>query len=178
MKTGIFIPDIARLQRFKLVALDVGDLRKNKDKLRVVVRRSKTDQEGKGFEKTIPHGCFIRPVALIREWLDAAGITEEPVFRPMSRSGRVRGLAKSANPPCLTTRAVGDIIKGYAKAAGLDASTFGAHSLRAGYITTAAERGADLSRVMDQSGHRDPRTVIGYIRRTNAFKDHSGSGFL
>jgi integrase len=63
-------------------------------------------------------------------------------------------------------------------AAGLDASTFGAHSLRAGYITTAAERGADLARIMDQSGHRDPKTVVGYIRRANAFKDHSGSGFL
>jgi hypothetical protein len=50
--------------------------------------------------------------------------------------------------------------------------------LRAGYITTAAERGADLVRIMDQSGHRDTRTVVGYIRRANAFKDHSGSGFL
>ncbi len=63
-------------------------------------------------------------------------------------------------------------------AAGLDASTFGAHSLRAGYITTAAERGADLARIMDQSGHRDPRTVVGYIRRANAFKGHWGRGFL
>jgi len=57
-------------------------------------------------------------------------------------------------------------------------STFGAHSLRAGYITSAAERGADLARFMDQSGHRDPRTVVGYIRRPNALKGHSGSGFL
>ncbi|TXN60585.1 DNA recombinase, partial [Methylobacterium sp. WL30] len=24
----------------------------------------------------------------------------------------------------------------------------------------------------------DPRTVVGYIRRANAFKGHSGSGFL
>ena len=36
----------------------------------------------------------------------------------------------------------------------------------------------DLARIMDQSGHRDPRTVVGYIRRANAFKGHSGSGFL
>ncbi|MGH1592283.1 tyrosine-type recombinase/integrase (plasmid) [Methylobacterium phyllosphaerae] len=70
------------------------------------------------------------------------------------------------------------VIKHYCAAAGLDASTFGAHSLRAGYITSAAERGADLARIMDQSGHRDPRTVVGYIRRANAFKGHSGSGFL
>lgn len=33
-------------------------------------------------------------------------------------------------------------------------------------------------RIMDQSGHRDLRTVVGYIRRANAFKGHSGSGFL
>jgi site-specific recombinase XerD len=166
-------------RRSELVALDVADLREDKDGLRVLVRRSKVDQEGRGFEKAIPHGRYIRPVALVREWLDAAEITDGPIFRPVSRSGRVRVLSQVAKePPRLTTRAVGDIIKIYAEAAGLDASTFGAHSLRAGYITTAAERGADLARIMDQSGHRDPRTVVGYIRRANAFKDHSGSGFL
>lgn len=60
--------------------------------------------------------------------------------------------------PRLTTQAVADVIKRYTKAAGLDASTFGAHSLRAGYITTAAERRADLTRIMDQSGHREARS--------------------
>jgi site-specific recombinase XerD len=177
-------------RRSELVALDVEDLREDPEGLRVLVRRSKVDQEGAGFEKAIPHGRFIRPVALLRDWLDAAGITEGPVFRPVSRSGRVRkggeipqpsesaGVARFATPPRLTTQAVADIVKRYATAAGLDASTFGAHSLRAGYITTAAERGADLARIMDQSGHRDTRTVVGYIRRANAFKGHSGSGFL
>jgi site-specific recombinase XerD len=165
-------------RRSELVALDVADLREDKDGLRVMVRRSKTDQEGRGAEKAIPHGRFIRPVALVREWLDAAEISEGPVFRPVSRSGRVRAVAKLARPPRLTTQAVANVLKRYAAAAGLDASSFGAHSLRAGYITTAAERGADLARIMDQSGHRDPRTVVGYIRRANAFKDHSGSGFL
>jgi integrase len=87
-------------------------------------------------------------------------------------------VANLATASHLTTRAVGDIIKIYAEAAGLDASTFRTHSLRAGYITTAAERGADLAHIMDQSGHRDPRTVIGYIRRVNAFKDHSGRELL
>ncbi|MHC2109293.1 site-specific integrase [Methylobacterium sp. CM6246] len=166
-------------RRSELVALDVADLVEHPEGLRVRVRRSKTDQEGRGLEKAIPHGRFIRPVALVREWLNAACIVEGPVFRPVSRSGNVRSPdAGTAKPPRLTTQAVADIIKRYCTAAGLDASTFGAHSLRAGYITTAAERGADLARIMDQSGHRDPRTVVGYIRRANAFKRHSGSGFL
>ncbi|KQT56100.1 DNA recombinase [Methylobacterium sp. Leaf456] len=80
--------------------------------------------------------------------------------------------------PRLTTQAVADIIKRYAEAAGLDPMLFGAQGVRAGFITTAAERGADMARIMDVSGHRDPRTVVGYIRRANAFKDHAGGGFL
>ena len=95
----------------------------------------------------------------MREWLDAAGIAEGPVFWPVSRLGNVRGAARASDDPSLdnasrlTTQAVAD-------------------------ITTAAERGADLARIMDQSGRRDPRTIITYIRRANAFKGHSGSGFL
>jgi len=158
-------------RRSELVALDVADLRDDPEGLRVTVRKSKTDQEGRGIEKAIPHGRFIRPVELVRVWLDAAGITEGPVFRPVNKAGRVE--AERLGP-----KTVERVLKHYCTAAGLDASTFGAHSLRAGYITTAAERGADLARIMDQSGHRDPRTVVGYIRRANAFKGHSGSGFL
>ncbi|MCJ2015917.1 site-specific integrase [Methylobacterium sp. E-065] len=166
-------------RRSELVALDVEDLREDPEGLRVMVRRSKVDQEGRGFEKAIPTGRYIQPVRLVREWLDAAGTTSGPVFRPVSRSGNVRSPDPgTAKLPRLTDRSVANILQAYCTASGLDASTFGAHSLRAGYITTAAERGADLARIMDQSGHRDPRTVVGYIRRANAFKDHSGSGFL
>ena len=166
------------------------------------IRKAKTDQEGKGAEVAIPTGRFIKPVALLREWLDAAGIVAGPLFRPVSRSGRVRkaklnldrgegegiehppfgGSVDDAGTelagPRLTTRAVGNIMKQHCEAAGLDPSIFGAHSLRAGFITTGAERGADLAKIMEVSRHRDPRTVLGYIRRANLFKDHAGSGFL
>ncbi|GJE15210.1 Tyrosine recombinase XerD [Methylobacterium longum] len=47
-------------RRSELVALDVEDLREDPEGLRVTVRRSKVDQEGRGFEKAIPHGRFIR----------------------------------------------------------------------------------------------------------------------
>lgn len=162
------------LRRSELVALDVEDLVQAPEGLRVRIRKAKTDQEGRGAEIAIPHGRYVRPVALVWDWLDAADITTGPVFRPVSRSGNVR----QGEGVRLTDRSVANILQSYCTAAGLDASTFGAHSLRAGYITTAAERGADLTRIMDQSRHRDPKTVVSYIRRANLFKDHSGSGFL
>lgn len=106
------------------------------------------------------------------------------MFRPVSRSGNVRSVGSNAEvgseprAPRLTTQAVADIIKRYTEAAGLDPALFGAHSLRANFVTSAAERGADLARILDVSGPRDPRTVVGYIRRANAFKDHAGGGLL
>ncbi|WP_348642548.1 DNA recombinase [Methylobacterium sp. WL93] len=69
-------------------------------------------------------------------------------------------------------------MKRYAGAAGFDPVAFGGHSLRAGFVTTAAERGADFARITEVSEHRDPRTVLRYVRRANAFKDHAWSGFL
>ncbi|MEQ1956084.1 hypothetical protein [Mesorhizobium sp. CN2-181] len=43
------------------------------------------------------------------------------------------------------------IIKGYAERAGLEAEEFSGHSLRVDFVTSAAERGADLNRIMDQT---------------------------
>ncbi|WP_245512768.1 DNA recombinase [Enterovirga rhinocerotis] len=55
---------------------------------------------------------------------------------------------------------------------------FAGHSLRAGFVTTAADRDVSESRIMDRTRHRDARTVDGYIRRANLFKGHAGSSFL
>jgi hypothetical protein len=45
-------------------------------------------------------------------------------------------------------------------------------------VTSAADRNADLNRIMDQTRHRDPRTVRMYIRRADRFKNHAGELFL
>jgi site-specific recombinase XerD len=39
----------------------------------------------------------------------------------------------------MSTRAVADVVKDYAERAGLDPADFGGHSLRAGFVTSAAE---------------------------------------
>ena len=69
-------------------------------------------------------------------------------------------------------------MKRYATAAGLDPAQFSGHSLRAGFVTTAAERNVELTRIMDVTRHRDVRTVTTYVRRANLFKDHAGAGFV
>jgi hypothetical protein len=46
----------------------------------VRIKRSKTDQEGAGDFVSIPHGSRLRPVAAVKEWLEAAGISEGPIL--------------------------------------------------------------------------------------------------
>jgi integrase len=144
-------------RRSELVALDVEDLAFTDKGLDVTIRRSKTDQEGQGYTGAIPTGESLRPVAAVRASLDAAAITEGPLFRPVNKGGAV-------SAERLTGWAVAKIVKGYAERAGLDADDFSGHSLRAGFVTSAAERGADLNRIMDQTRHIDPRTMRKYIR--------------
>jgi integrase len=159
-------------RRSELVALDVGDLADAPEGLRVTIRKSKTDQEGRGQEIAIPHGRHVKPVAAVKDWIAAAGITTGPLFRPISRSGTVRGAER------LTDRSIADIVKRYATAAGLKVEDFSGHSLRAGFVTTAAERDVELTRIMDVTRHKDVRTVTGYVRRANLFKGHAGASFL
>lgn len=160
------------LRRSELVGLDVADVVDDRDGLRVTIRRSKTDQEGQGHEIAVPHGRHLKPVEAVKGWLAAARISEGPVFRPVSRSVTVRGSAR------LTDRSVADIVKSYAAKIGRDVSDFGGHSLRAGFVTTAADRDVSESRIMDVTRHKDSRTVRGYIRRANLFKGHAGASFL
>ncbi len=66
----------------------------------------------------------------------------------------------------------------HADAAGLAPDVFAGHSLRSGFLTSAAEAGADVLRMMEVSRHKRVETMQGYVRRASLFKGHAGAGFL
>ncbi|MGA8690079.1 MAG: site-specific integrase, partial [Methyloceanibacter sp.] len=159
------------LRRSELVALDVADLEEGPEGMHVHIRRSKPDQEGAGDFVSIPHGSRLRPMAAIKAWLEAAGITEGPIFRPIRKGGLVL-------PERLTDRSVAEIVKKRIEAVGFDPTVFSGHSLRAGFVTSALASGADILRVMDVTRHREVSTLKTYDRRAKAFKGHAGEAFL
>jgi site-specific recombinase XerD len=55
---------------------------------------------------------------------------------------------------------------------------FAGHSLRAGFVTSALEHGADIFKLMYVTRHRGVETLKGYDRRAKAFRNHAGDGFL
>jgi hypothetical protein len=60
----------------------------------------------------------------------------------------------------------------------LDPKQFAGHSLRAGFLTSAASRGASIFKMMDVSRHRSVDTLRGYVRDAELFKNHAGAGLL
>ena len=155
-------------RRQELVDLNFADLEFVEQGVIVVLRRSKTDQEGLGFKKGIPHGQYPEtcPVLALRAWLDAADISEGPIFRTVTNAGVVLDQRTSA-------QAVNRAVKAIAKLAGLDPTEYSAHSLRAGLVTTASRAGKRIDRIMDMSGHTSEKVVRGYIREGELFRDNA-----
>jgi len=158
-------------RRSELAQLNVADLEFRPEGLRVIIRRSKTDQDGAGQILAVVRGNKACPVAALEAWLAHAEITDGPVFRPVLKGGRVL-------PERLSSQSVALIVKRHAERVGYNPALFSGHSLRAGFLTSAAARGASLFKMMDVSRHRSADTLRIYIRDAEAFKDHAGAGLL
>jgi site-specific recombinase XerD len=154
-------------RRSELAALCVEDIEDTGDGLKVLIRRSKTDQEGEGRTIGIPYGSDPRtcPVRAYRRWIATSGITAGPVFRHF----RGRGMGSSGITPQVVAKAV----KNAAARAGLDPAALAGHSLRSGLATQAARNGASERSIMRQTGHRSVTTVRRYIHEGELFQDNA-----
>jgi site-specific recombinase XerD len=139
------------LRRAEIAALKVGDLHQNRgyDSLRKGGRRD---------------ALAINPqtAARLRAYLEAAGHgadVDGPLFRPLRHNGKRRDERRGMDPD-----AIDRVVRKYAGELGLDRG-YSAHSMRATFITTALENGAQLEDVQKAAGHRDPGTTKLYDRR-------------
>jgi hypothetical protein len=72
----------------------------------------------------------------------------------------------------LAPRNVAAIVKQGAARLGFDPSTFGGRSLRAGFVTSAVKRGANLIKITDVSGQKSLEMLKTYGRDAEAFVRH------
>jgi integrase len=155
-------------RRSELVGLDIDDCAFSKDGLTVMLRRSKTDQDGAGRKIGIPYGSDPEtcPVRTIQAWIERAAQTTGALFRWLNRHGLVQ-------PGRLSPIDVARVVKKLAERAGLDAAKYAGHSLRAGHATSAAIAGASERSIMNQTGHRSVQMVRKYIRDGSLFRENS-----
>ena len=185
------------LRRSEIVALDLDDLQWVEQGVVLTIRRSKTDQTGRGAAVAIaraadPDLCAARTLA---SWLrcrraQIAGQSDSegrhPLFVRFSKSDRMR-------PARLDGRAVSRLVKSGAEGCGLtdtdlhvafglaggrDAPHYAGHSLRAGLLTAAAEAGVPLHDVMRHSRHRSVEQARVYMRSAELWEANASAAVL
>jgi integrase len=156
----------AALRRSELVALHLEDVQFVPEGIVLVIRKSKTDQEGAGAKIGVHtgRGQMTCPVRALREWISVARIETGPLFRSINRHGTI-----GSN---LTDQVVALLMKKYATAAGLDPTLFSGHSLRAGCATSAAIAGAGERDIQVQTRHKSVVMLRRYIRDGNLFRNN------
>ncbi|MFB5089493.1 site-specific integrase [Psychrobacillus sp. PGGUH221] len=158
------------LRRSELIGLDVEHIRFTRDGLVVTIEHSKTDQQGAGQLIALPYGSnrATCPVRSMQEWMSKSGITSGPIFRRMDRHGNMYDR--------LTAQSVRLIVQKYCDKAGLSANSYGAHSLRSGFCSTAAKAGKSEHQIMRQTRHRQSTSLQRYIKYGTIFEDNAASG--
>jgi len=160
------------LRRSESVGLDLADLEFVREGLIITLRRSKTDQVGRGRRIGIPHArgrwC---PVREVQAWLEGAEIEEGPLFRSLRKGGVV-------SDDRLSGEAVSALIKRHVRGIGLEPAKFSGHSLRAGFVTSAARAGIATHLIRQQTGHASDATMSRYIREGSLFRGNAAGQLL
>jgi integrase len=174
----------AALRRSELVALTIGDAAIVPGRgVRLLVRRSKTDQQGRGQEVAIwanPAEPAFCPSVALENWLTfrksgadfgdddeaRADRGERPLFCAVTKGGKITGQG-------LSDKTVVRLIKEVAAAAGLDPTHFAGHSLRAGLATSAGDAGVGLADVMRQTRHKSPQVALTYLRPADLWRNNA-----
>lgn len=162
----------AALRRSELVGLDLADVEHVREGIILHLRRSKTDQDGEGRDIGVP---FARgrwcPVLSLGAWVEAAGISNGAVFRPVSRHGNVSAARLSGD-------AVSGVVRRRIAAAGMKPAGYSGHSLRAGLATSAAQAGLPGWLIRRQTGHASDAMLARYIRDGELFTRNAAGALL
>lgn len=123
------------------------------------IRRSKTDQEGRGTDRGLPHGKHHATdvVGALKEWIAERGTKPGPLFTRFDGSWRNRHLEPER---------VGQIVQDLANSVGVETT---GHGLRAGFCSEAGNAGASDLNIGAQAGMKSMETVRRYVRKRNAF---------
>ena len=143
-------------RRSELVTIEYDDLDFVPEGVKIVIKRSKTDQTGLGMTKAIPYfdNKNYCPVTSLKNWINFSKIENGKIFN-------------------ISDKTVALIIKKYALLAGLDQKKYAGHSLRSGFATSTAETGADERSIMAMTGHKTTQMVRRYINESNLFKNNA-----
>ena len=161
-KALILIGFAGGFRRSELVNIMYEDVEFVDEGVKILIKRSKTDQSGEGIVKAIPYfdNKEYCPVTALKNYIN------------YKFDNKIEGKVFE-----ISDKSVALIIKRYALKAGLDSSKYAGHSLRSGFATSAAEFGAEERNIMAMTGHKTTQMVRRYIQEANLFKNNALNKF-
>ena len=156
------------LRRSNLGALKLADIEFVPEGVILNIEREKGDQEGRGRFIGIARGRHADtcPVRVLRAWLRVRGDKPGPLFPSLDR--RHPGTTLAGDSICRLVRRALTLI-------GIDPTEYGAHSLRAGFVTAAGEANVGELVIASQTGHRSTQMVRRYFRRSDLWRSNASS---
>jgi integrase len=124
---------------------------------------SKTERDGQQRAKPVRGEA----ADALRDWFQASGIRQGPLFVRIHRNGQPGSNALSDNHVAL-------IVKRRALLAGLPGDWAG-HSLRSGFITEAGRQNMAIPDVMAMTDHRSVNTLMGYYQAGELLRAQVGN---
>ena len=144
----------ALLRRSELSALEVADFAvKMHGGATVLVRRAKTDPEGSGHMQYIARDT----AAMVLDWLRRSALDEGPLFRSLTKGGRVGGRLDPSQIP--------RICKGMARRAGVPddvVASLSGHSARVGAAQDMIAAGIELPAILQAGRWKSTAMVNRY----------------
>lgn len=162
------------LRRSEIVKLEVPSVRFVREGMLIDLGVTKTDQEGTHEPLPVLYGARpdACPVRSLQDWIACLDQREGPLFVEVTPAGRIKKTAMS-------DRAVSRLLKRLGKAIGLSdeqIASLSGHSLRAGFITTAAKLGTPTYQIKKISRHKSDAILAGYIRDADQWTDNATKG--
>ena len=150
------------LRRTELSNLDCSDLEWESFGVRLYLKKSKTNQEGKEEFINIMAAKNTRccPVEILKQWLAKSKILQGALFRNINKAG----VPQSRISPVT----IGIKVKWAATECGFDSRNFGGHSLRSGCATYLLNKKIALNIVSKHLRHKKLDTTLQYDRNATA----------
>jgi len=155
------------LRRGEIAALDVSHLGTLEGRPGIVGLRGKGDRE-----RNVPVADWC--MAIVREWLDVAGIVEGPVFQGVGRGKGPRAGLKRPGARITTQAIRNSLVRAIdnAKANGAELPAgLACHDLRRTFATLARKGKASIDQISYSLGHVSVATTERYLGKDQDFQD-------
>jgi len=193
-KLGGHVPGVSRLRdardraillvgfaggfrRSELAGLCYGDLKFSSKGVVIRLQVSKTDQYKQGRDVALVRSNSpLCPVKALSRWITLATKrcaidATTPLFRRIDYNDQILDQG-------LRGQAIGIILQKRMETLSIDARGFSAHSLRSGFVSTAAKIGVPLWAIQRQTGHKSVNMVHRYIRGLGVFEKNASASVL